>query len=132
MAKDEMKDVHSMIGADAVIQGNISCKGSLAIFGKVYGDVNTEGSVRIAKGGEIHGNIHASDAQIGGLVDGKVVVENRAILGSESNLKGDLVYRSLIIEEGAQFQGHCVLAGSESLTESNTGMDSERESYPDE
>jgi len=38
-----MKDVHSMIGADAVIQGNITCKGSLAVFGKVYGDVTTEG-----------------------------------------------------------------------------------------
>jgi len=127
MTKDDMKDVHSMIGADAVIQGNITCKGSLAVFGKVYGDVTTEGSVRVAKGGEIHGNIQASDAQIGGLVDGKVVVENRAVLGSESKLKGDLVYRSLIIEEGAQFQGHCVLAGSETIPESNPRIDPRRD-----
>ncbi|HIA85042.1 MAG TPA: polymer-forming cytoskeletal protein, partial [Candidatus Marinimicrobia bacterium] len=48
---------------------------------------------------------------------GNVRVENRAVLGSESQLKGDLVYRMLVIEEGAQFQGHCVLAGSEPALE---------------
>jgi len=56
-----------------------------------------------------------------------VVVENRAVLGSESKLKGDLVYRSLIIEEGAQFQGHCVLAGSETIPESNPRIDPRRD-----
>jgi cytoskeletal protein CcmA (bactofilin family) len=39
-------------------------------------------------------------------------------LGAESQLKGDLIYRTLVIEEGAQFQGHCVLAGSEPIVES--------------
>lgn len=116
-----------MIGEDAVIQGNLSCKGGVAIYGKVYGEVKTEGTARVARGGEVHGNIQASDAHIGGLVDGKVVVQNRVVLGSESNLKGDLVYRSLIIEEGARFQGHCVPAGSESDSEhddeSIPGMD---------
>ena len=50
------------------------------------------------------------------MVDGNVRVENRAILGSECNLKGDLVYRTLVIEEGAQFQGHCVMVDNEKLT----------------
>ena len=47
------------------------------------------------------------------MVDGNVRVENRAVLGSECNLKGDLVYRTLVIEEGAQFQGHCVMVENE-------------------
>jgi cytoskeletal protein CcmA (bactofilin family) len=113
MGKNNNKDVHTMIGADAVIQGNITCQDGVAVYGKVYGDVTSEGPVRIARGGEIHGNIQASDSQIGGNVDGNVKVEDRAVLGAESNLKGDLVYRKLVIEEGAQFQGHCVLAGNE-------------------
>ena len=113
MARNENKDVHTMIGADAVIQGNISCNDGIAVYGKVFGDVTSEGPVRIARGGEVHGNIQASDSNIGGTVAGNVRVEKRAVLGSESNLKGDLIYRTLVIEEGAQFQGHCVLAGNE-------------------
>ena len=117
MAKNENKDVHTMIGADAVILGSIACEGGVAVYGKVYGDVTSEGPVRVARGGEVHGNIQANDTQIGGIVDGNVRVENRAILGAESELKGDLIYRSLVIEEGAQFQGHCVLVGSEPTVE---------------
>lgn len=125
MAKEEFKDVHTMLGEDAVIQGNLSSKGGVAIYGKVYGEVKSEGAVRVARGGEVHGNILAGDAHIGGLVDGKVVVQNRVVLGSESNLKGDLVYRSLIIEEGARFQGHCVPAGSESDLEDQSNQGTE-------
>ncbi|GIS47686.1 MAG: hypothetical protein Ct9H90mP20_3560 [Candidatus Neomarinimicrobiota bacterium] len=47
------------------------------------------------------------------MVDGNVRVENRAVLGAECNLKGDLIYRTLVIEEGAQFQGHCVMVDNE-------------------
>lgn len=129
MAKEEFKDVHTMIGADAVIQGNLSCDGGVAIYGKIFGEVKTQGPARIARGGEVHGNIQASDAHIGGMVDGNVVVENRAVLGSEANLKGDLVYQSLIIEEGAQFQGHCVPAGSEVFSHTNPIEDTEH-GYP--
>ena len=109
-------DVYTMIGADAVIQGNVTCQGGVAVYGKVFGDVVSEGPVRIARGGEVHGNVQANDSQIGGMVDGNVRVENRAILGSECNLKGDLVYRTLVIEEGAQFQGHCVMVDNEKQT----------------
>jgi cytoskeletal protein CcmA (bactofilin family) len=118
MAKNEYKDVHTMIGADAVIQGSVTCEGGIAVYGRVYGDVTSEGPVRVARGGEIHGDIQANESQIGGIVDGNVRVENRAILGAESQLKGDLIYRTLVIEEGAQFQGHCVLVESESTVES--------------
>ena len=117
MAKKDNKDVHTMIGVDAVIQGNITCQDGVAIYGKVYGDVTSEGPVRIARGGEVHGNVQASDSQIGGIVDGNIRVDNRAVLGSESNLKGDLVYRTLVVEEGAQFQGHYVLTGNEPAPE---------------
>ena len=105
MARNEYKDVHTMIGADAVIQGNVNCQGGIAVYGKVFGDVTSEGPVRVARGGEVHGNVR---------------VENRAVLGSECNLKGDLIYRSLVIEEGAQFQGSCVLIENEPSTEADS------------
>ena len=87
MAKHENKDVHTMIGADAVIQGNIICQGGVAVYGKVFGDVTSEGPVRVARGGEVHGNVQADDSNIGGTVDGNVRVENRAVLGSEISTK---------------------------------------------
>ena len=37
MGKNDYKDVHTMIGADAVIQGNVTCQGGGAGFGKGFG-----------------------------------------------------------------------------------------------
>jgi cytoskeletal protein CcmA (bactofilin family) len=55
------------------------------------------------------------------------------VLGSESNLKGDLIYRTLVIEEGAQFQGHCVLAGrEESIDSINEPEESDQDTQPDQ
>ena len=98
MAKNDYRDVHTMVGADAVIQGNVTCQGGVAVYGRVFGDVISEGPVRIAKGGEVHGNVQANDAQIGGSVDGNIRVENRVVLGAECSLKGDLAYRSFVLE----------------------------------
>ena len=44
MARNEYKDVHTMIGSDAVIQGNVNCQGGIAVYGKVFGDVILIGS----------------------------------------------------------------------------------------
>lgn len=105
MAKD--KNIQTMIGADASVEGNLTLEGGLVIYGKVVGNVVTKGPVRVAQGGSVHGEIRSSEAHIGGLVEGDVIVEGRAVLGNDGVLRGDLVYESLIIEEGAQFEGRC-------------------------
>ena len=61
------------------------------------------------------GNIQASDAHIGGSIKGDISVSNKIVLGSKSEISGDLTYRSLIIEDGAQFQGSCSVIGNKML-----------------
>ncbi len=99
-----------MIGAEMVIDGDVTLKSGLIIYGKIHGDVTTQGPVRVASSGEVLGDIIASDIHINGRVQGNVTVDNRAVLGSESVLIGDLVYRSLLIDEGARLEGKCDLA----------------------
>ena len=48
MAKNDYRDVHTMVGADAVIQGNVTCQGGVAVYGRVFGDVISEGPVRLS------------------------------------------------------------------------------------
>ncbi len=116
MARDKMKNIDTMIGADATVEGTLSLQGGIVIYGKVIGNVITGGPCRVAKGGNVVGEIRASEAHIGGRVEGNVISEGRAVLGNGAELIGDLVYSSLVIEEGAQFEGRCgILRESESL-----------------
>jgi cytoskeletal protein CcmA (bactofilin family) len=90
--------------------------GGIIVYGKVYGDIHTDGPVRITLSGEIIGDVQASDAHIGGRIQGNVTVSNRIVLGRKSELKGDLIYHSLVIEDGAQFEGSCSVIGGKKET----------------
>ncbi len=111
MSKIDFQNVHTMIGADAFLEGNINLDGGLIVYGKIIGDVKTKGPIRIAKTAEIVGNIIASDIQISGVVKGNITVSDRIVLGDQSTVNGDMVYRRLFIEEGAKFSGRCDLSG---------------------
>ena len=111
MAKIDFKNVQTMIGAEAVVNGPIKLRGGIIVYGKVYGDIHTDGPVRITISGEVIGDVQASDAHVGGRIQGNVTVSNRIVLGRKSELKGDLIYQSLVIEDGAQFEGSCSVIG---------------------
>ena len=105
--KDSFKHVDTMIGADAVIQGDVLLKGGAIISGKVFGNVVTKGPVRITRTGYVKGDIKAADAYLGGVVQGNVRTTGKVVLQSHSKVAGDLVYHRLVIEDGAQFAGKC-------------------------
>ncbi len=112
MAKNNFQNMNTMIGQDASFSGELVLGEGLIVYGKIHGNIKTQGAVRVSKTGRVEGNIICSDIHISGYVQGNVVVENRAVLGEASQLKGDLTYKSIIIEEGAQFQGQCIILGA--------------------
>ena len=109
MANINFQNVHTMIGADAIVAGSIDLQEGIIIYGNVQGDVTSFGPVRVAKGAIVYGNIFGSDIQISGQVTGNVTAKGQVILGEESVLKGDIIYQKLHIEDGAKFEGKCDL-----------------------
>ena len=109
MATSKFKNVHTMIGPDAQIKGPINLAQGIIIYGQVYGDVITRGSIRIAKDGIVEGNVRGSNIILGGTIIGHVKSEGSVTLKKTSKLKGDISYRKLHIEDGAQFEGQCDL-----------------------
>jgi cytoskeletal protein CcmA (bactofilin family) len=124
MAKIDFNNIQTMIGAGAVVNGPITLKGGIIIYGKVYGDIQTDGPLRITVSGQVFGNVQAIDAHIGGSIKGDITVTNKIVLGSKSEITGDLIYRSLIIEDGAQFEGSCsVIGNKENVGDSSVKKD---------
>ena len=109
MTKINFQNVHTMVGPDAIVQGPIRLKEGIIIYGKVYGDVSTSGPIRIIQNGLVQGGVQGSDIRVGGTVIGDVIADGQVILGRNCVLKGDISYRKLLIEDGAQFEGKCDL-----------------------
>ena len=109
MTKINFQNVHTMIGADASIEGPIVLNEGIIIYGRVIGDVESKGPVRVAQGAIVEGNITGSDIRLGGFVTGNIQSNGQVVLGKKCKLQGDIVYRKLLIEDGAKFEGKCDL-----------------------
>ena len=118
MSKINFQNVHTMVGADAKINGPIELTEGIIIYGKVIGDVVSSGPVRIAQGAVVEGNIIGSDIRLGGHVIGNLQTSGQVVLGSKSQLSGDITYRKLLIEDGAKFEGKCDLIDSGQVSNS--------------
>ena len=118
MSSPKFKNVHTMIGPDANVSGPIKLDQSIIIYGKVFGDISTRGSVRVARDGIVNGNIKCSNVVLGGTIIGDIQSEGSVTLKKTSELKGDISYRKLHIEDGAKFEGQCDLtldSGAENM-----------------
>ena len=97
----------SILGPELEIHGDVKVSGSLFIYGKIFGNIQSNGTVQTANGSVINGNISAKDVAIGGKVDGDLDVEKKVTLGDTSFLTGNLKASILTIEESAKFDGVC-------------------------
>ena len=97
----------SILGPELEIHGDVKVSGSLLIYGKIFGNIESNGAVRTATGSEVKGNIVAKEILIGGKVDGDIDAEKKVTLGDTSILIGNLTSFILTIEEGAKFEGAC-------------------------
>ena len=72
----------------------------------------SQGSIVIGGNGEVNGQVNADLISIAGTVNGTVKAKNKLTIEEKGNLKGDIFTKSLIIKEGAQFDGKCKMGDS--------------------
>ena len=99
--------VDTLIGADASLRGSYNSKHSIRVDGEIYGNVVSEDGIIIGPKGLIRGNVSAKTVVVGGRVKGNITAYQRLEFQGTARVEGDLSTSSLIIEEGAQFEGNC-------------------------
>lgn len=101
----------SVIGADAVIIGDLVTAENLQVNGRIEGDVRC-GALHQGASGVIAGNIVAEEVRLEGLVEGAVSA-GLLILAPSARVTGDVSYETLSVESGARVEGrfaHACLA----------------------
>ena len=99
--------IETIIGSSAEFKGDLICKGSLRIDGKVEGRVISEDGIIVGENGRVKGNITAKYILIGGKVEGDLDAEGRVEILPTGQLIGDIRSPRLIIAEGVVFEGSC-------------------------
>ena len=95
----------TIISLGVLVEGKLTCSGSIRIDGIIKGDVISEGNVTVGEHGEIAGQVDGQIVIIGGKVSGSINAKEKLTLESKSNLKGDVFTKILVVEAGARFDG---------------------------
>jgi cytoskeletal protein CcmA (bactofilin family) len=102
-------DKLNKIVAGTEINGDLTSDSNIHLEGEVNGNVSCAGRVVIGSSGKINGNLVCVNAEIEGAMEGQLMVENLLVLRSTARIKGDIQTMKLHIEEGAFFEGACVM-----------------------
>jgi len=114
-SKNNTSSLGSIMSRDIEINGDINISGDILIYGKVYGNIHSNGVINTAKGSVIEGHITAKKIFISGSVNGNLDIENKVVIESSGTLNGNIKASIITIEEGANFDGMCnMLKSSES------------------
>jgi cytoskeletal protein CcmA (bactofilin family) len=106
---NETSDKVNVILSGTEITGDIVSNSNLLIEGEINGNISCSGKVQIGTTGKIKGNLVCVNADVEGSLDGELTIENLLILRSTARIKGDIQTLKLNIEEGAFFEGACVM-----------------------
>jgi cytoskeletal protein CcmA (bactofilin family) len=96
----------SCIGKGTKISGKLNFNHPARIEGEAEGEI-TGDEILIAPGAVVSARIAAIRLTIGGTVTGEVVARERIELLPTARLRCTLVTPSLVLNEGAQFDGDC-------------------------
>lgn len=108
--------VLNVLGEGTVIEGNLSSSGDLRIDGEVKGDLSTNGKCVLGATGKIVGNIQAKSCDVSGRVDGNVRVTDLLLIKSNGKINGDINTSKIVVENGGEFNGSCVMGSSVSIS----------------
>jgi cytoskeletal protein CcmA (bactofilin family) len=96
------------VGNGTTLTGEANFKGMLRVDGHLSGQVRSEGGTLIVgNNGQVDADIEVAVATIHGAVNGDITASQRLELGRAAKVHGNITTPSLIIEQGAVFEGTC-------------------------
>jgi len=99
----------TILGQGASLEGNIVSAGSLRIDGQIKGQINADGDVTLSPQSQVEADIKAENATVAGRFKGNIVVKGAAELTRGGRVDGNITCKTLIVQEGAIFQGQSIM-----------------------
>ena len=104
---DVRVDARLALEPSAVIKGKVRAA-SCSVRGKVMGDVESQQDLTIGESGVVNADaIAGKDMVIAGEINGNVKCGGRLRLTPTGRLTGNIRARTIVLEDGAQFNGTC-------------------------
>ena len=96
------------VGGGTVVTGEATFKAMMRVDGHLSGRISSSsGTLIVGANGKVDANIEVAVAMIHGTINGDIIATQRLELGRAAKVTGNVQTPSLVIEQGAIFEGSC-------------------------
>jgi cytoskeletal protein CcmA (bactofilin family) len=103
-------EVLTFLGVGTEFKGKIIFQGTLRIDGLVEGEIEGNDTLILGENGIVRGICKVGKAVISGKFKGELFAEEKVTLKNNADVEGKIVTPSIMIEEGALFNGTCKMS----------------------
>ena len=95
----------AFIDQGSEFEGKLTFKDTVRIDGRFRGEISSENTLIVGESGTIEASIRSNTVVVSGTVEGNIVAGQQVVLHKTAKVHGDMSAPSLIIEDGAVFNG---------------------------
>jgi cytoskeletal protein CcmA (bactofilin family) len=106
---DELSGMSAFLGKGSRITGKLVFEGAGRIEGQVDGEVNAQDTLIIGESAVVNAQITGTAVVVHGKVTGDITARTRLEIRAPSKVFGNITTPSLVIHEGAVFEGQCAM-----------------------
>jgi len=112
-------ELNGFLDRGSSFKGELEFEDTMRIDGKFNGSITSKNELIVGESAHIDGDIHVGRIAISGTVVGKIKADQRVEIHRNGKVYSDIDTPALIIEEGAIFQGNCVMGDRKSANVTN-------------
>jgi cytoskeletal protein CcmA (bactofilin family) len=114
--KGKSGELNGFLDRGATFKGEMEFEDTMRIDGRFNGRISSKNELVVGESAHIEGDVHVGRVAISGTVVGKIVASQRVEIHRNGKVYCDIDTPALIIEEGAIFQGNCVMGDRSNVT----------------
>jgi len=109
---EETGGTSAFIGKGSRITGKLVFEGTVRIEGQVDGEIASQDTLTVGESAVVKAKIVGTSIIVHGQVTGDITDRTRLELRAPSKVVGNINTPSLVIHEGAVFEGQCAMGGA--------------------
>lgn len=112
-SKENMNNQPScIIAIGTYIDGKITTTENMRVDGTIVGEVKCDKRFVMGETGKIEGEVACSESDIRGTIEGTISVKGLLHLLGTAMIKGKIMAKKMVVDEGAAYNGECLIGDS--------------------
>ena len=112
-------ELNGFVDSGASFKGELEFEDTMRIDGRFNGKIISKNELIVGESATIEGDIQVGRIAISGTVIGKIMASQKVEIHRNGKVYSDIDTPALIIEDGAIFQGNCVMGDKKGASVTN-------------